>query len=608
MNIDEIIKQVLITKGSAFFYTPSIYKNSKSYFFKTPEKVFTSSNCSLLNSSVNRFYSSIEKDKWGVCLLNYEAGYCYEEKLKKYSKKNIRIFYGLLFKQTEVNTIFSSAIKFGPKSRDYSISAFKLNASKKKYLSSIKKIKKYIKEGDTYQVNYTIKGLFNFSGDIADFFKTLIFNQSAKYSAIINLGDKIIISISPEMFFEQKGRRIKTIPMKGTIKRGITILEDELQKYILENSEKDRAENLMIVDMLRNDLGRISEYGSVKVTELFNVEKYESLYQMISTIKSKLRKDVRLPDILKNIFPCGSITGAPKMRTMEIINELEADNRGIYTGAIGIVREDYSIFNVAIRTVEINKKGKGKIGLGSGVVWDSDPEHEFEETLLKSRFLFNPVKEFQLFETMKVENGVIYHLDDHLVRLKKSAEYFLFKYDEMKIRRKLKKAIENLTDIKRIKLTLSKWGEVVIIISDYPEQPEEIKVIIAETKISSKNLFHFFKTTNRHLYQILFKEYSTKGFFDVLFFNEKGQLSEGTISNIFISKMGKWFTPAVNCGLLPGIERKHWINSDINATESILYMNDLLQCDELILTNSLRGRTRVHRLYMNDNEFRTFNS
>lgn len=606
MNIDDILKQVLKTKGSAFFYTPAIYKKSKSYFFNKPEKIFTSGNCSLLNSIIDRFYYSIEKDKWGYCLLNYEAGYCFEKKLRKYAEKNEKIFYGFLFNPADVKTINSNAIKFGPINQNYSISTVKLNTSKKKYLSSINKIKKYIKVGDTYQVNYTIKGHFNFAGDMVAFCKTLIFNQSAKYTAIINLGRKIIISISPELFFEHRGRRIKTIPMKGTIKRGITILEDEMQKYILESSEKDNAENLMIVDMLRNDLGKISEYGSVQVTELCNIEKYESLYQMTSTIKSKLRNDFQLPDILRNIFPCGSITGAPKMRTMEIIKELETDQRGIYTGAIGIVRKDYSTFNVAIRTIEINKNGRGEIGLGSGVVWDSNPVHEYEETLLKSMFIFNPAKEFQLFETMKAENGIIYHLNDHLLRLKSSAEYFLFKYDELKIRKELNKSTGKLTDKRRIKLTLSKWGEINIIISDYPDQPEEIKVIIADTKVSSKNLYQFFKTSNRELYNQMLQKFSAKGFFDVLFFNEKGQLSEGTMSNVFVNKKGKWFTPAVNCGLLPGIERKHWINSDINATENILYLNDLMECDELVLTNSLRGRTKVHKLYMNDNEFRTF--
>ena len=497
-------------------------------------------------------------------------------------------------------------LKLIPFKKQYTISSFKINTSKQKYLSDIRKIKKYIEEGDTYQVNYTVKGKFKFDGDLIDMFKTLLFNQSAKYSAFINLGDRIIISLSPELFFEQFGQKIKTSPMKGTISRGINLREDELQKYKLEKSEKDKAENLMIVDLLRNDLGRISQYGKVKVNKLFKIEKYESLYQMVSSVEARLKKDIKLLEILKNIFPCGSITGAPKIKTMEVIKSLETEHRGIYTGSIGIVRKNDAVFNVAIRTIEIDKKGNGQIGLGSGIVWDSNAEQEYEETLLKSRFLIKPLKKFQLFETMKYENGEIYQFDTHLERLKKSAEHFLFCYNEKMLRRNLASVTSELNGKKRIKLILNKWGESNVIVKSYPTSPEKIKVIVSEKKVSSENTFQYFKSNNRALYDVEFEKYKAKDFFDVIFLNEKGQLTEGAISNIFVKQSDRWITPAINCGLLAGIERKLWLSSDMNAVEGILYLQDLLSCEEIVLTNSLRGRTTVHKLYLNENEFRAF--
>ncbi len=613
MTIDEILKQVLKTKGSAFFYTPPIYKNAKSYFFKSPSKIFYSDNNRTLLSSIEKFNSSVTDKKWGYCMVSYEAGYCLEKKLKKnyrrgglLTKNDNNLFSGFLFSANQVEKYNSGKIRFAPIDENFKISGFRLNTTKKKYLSDIKKIKKYIAEGDTYQVNYTVKGKFRFEGDLINFFKTMVFNQSAKYSAFINKGGSVIISLSPELFFEQNGERIITKPMKGTMKRGLNIYEDSLCLYELANSEKDRAENIMIVDLLRNDLGKISGFGSVKVTGKFEIEKYESVFQMVSSVKSRLKEKINLTDILKNIFPCGSVTGAPKIRTMEIINELEAEKRGIYTGAIGMVQKRKSVFNVAIRTIIIDEKGNGEIGLGSGIVWDSDPQKEFSETILKSRFLTSPVREFILFETMKFENGALHNLDEHLKRLKVSADYFLFRFDEEKIRKKISSSLKIHKGLKRIKLTLNKWGDAGLFVNEYPHQPEQITVIISGKKISSGNIFQYFKTDNRKLYDREFAEDYAKGFFDVIFQNEKGQMTEGAISNIFIRKGNTWFTPPVKCGLLPGIERKSWLESDVNVSENILYLNDLLNCDEIVLTNSLRGRTRVDKLYLNYSEFREY--
>ena len=609
MKIEKILKQVLEVKGSAFFYTPAIYKNSRSFFFKKPVNVFSSKSKRTILDTIDKFNNSINKTTVGYCLINYEAGFCFEKKLfKKIKSTKSELFKGLIFPVSEYSEIKSRNIEFSACRKDFQISSFQPKVSKKKYFGDIRKIKKYIAEGDTYQVNYTIDADFKFKGDIICLFKVLVFNQSAKYIAFINNSDSIIISFSPELFLEINGKNISTRPMKGTAERGKSNSEDEHHKYDLMKSEKDLAENMMIVDMLRNDLGRISKYGSVKVKNLFEVEKYESLFQMVTTVKSELKPKLKLSQIIKNTFPCGSITGAPKIRTMEIISELENRERGIYTGCIGIVKKDESIFNIAIRTIKINHDCRSHIGIGSGIVWDSDPEKEYTETILKSRFLTNPVEEFEIFETMKCENGSIRNLNYHIDRMKKAADYFLFIFNEKKIITKLKKEIANPINNKdiRIRIRLNKWGKILTDISGIPQNPDGINAVISDRRISKENSFQYFKTTNRPLYNSEYNKFSQKGFFDVIFLNESNYVAEGAITNIFIRNGEQLLTPPVTAGILDGIERKIWLNENLDIREENLTLTDLLNSDEITLCNSLRGRLKVKRLYLNDMEFREF--
>ena len=236
--------------------------------------------------------------------------------------------------------------------------------------------------------------------------------------------------------------------MKGTIKRGINLSDDLHHIKLLKRSAKDKAENVMIVDLLRNDIGKISKTGSVQPYNLFHIEKYESLFQMVSSVKAELKKDISFGDIIKNLFPCGSVTGAPKIRTMEIINKLEQYTRGIYTGSAGIIGKKSSVFNVAIRTIKIEKEtGKGEIGIGSGIVWDSIPEEEYKETLLKCNFLLKPLEYFEIIETMKAENNKITLLSAHIKRLKNAASYFLFRFDEVKIRKHIASLMDELDPV-----------------------------------------------------------------------------------------------------------------------------------------------------------------
>jgi para-aminobenzoate synthetase/4-amino-4-deoxychorismate lyase len=657
MNIDQLIKQVIENPYRAFFYTPPFYDGSDSYFFSNPSEIRTAKTSEDITKSLKKINENISRGLSGYGLIYYEAGYVFEKRLVHYLPKepdNLVQFY--FFDDKNVEQMNSEMIKFNfQREQDFfQLSDFHINTSKEKYGNDVDRIKKYIEEGDTYQVNYTVKAGFNISGDIISFIKLLIFNQSARYTAIINTGKELIISLSPELFFEVKGNKIIARPMKGTISRGLTDSLDALVKYKLANSEKDQAENLMIVDLIRNDLGRISEFGKVKVNELFTIEKYETLYQMISEVEAYKQEEITLGKIIENVFPCGSITGAPKIRTMEIINSLETERRGIYTGSIGLILKEFSAFNVAIRTITLNlETGKGEIGIGSGIVWDSDPEKEYNETLLKSSFLLNPDPYFELFETMLIENTQpvisnessseksfpvetkkislpmnrdrnntlsnsatethktakrIFLLDEHLERLKHAAEYFLFKFDEGKILQELSDKMKSLVPhLKyRLRLTLNKWGNINISISEYKEGGKDAYAIISNKTISSSNKFQYFKTSNRKLYDQEYKLYSSKGFFDTIFINEKNQLAEGAITNIFINKGGIWYTPPVSCGILPGIYRKYWLRTELNTKEEILYKDDLLIADEIILTNSLRGKVKVKRLYLNESEFKEF--
>ncbi len=601
MKLRDIIKQVETKPHSAFFFTPLLYPSSYSYLFLEPVEIITVNKKEDVKNHLKLIGKYLQRGLTGYALINYEAGYLFEKKLEKYltgeGQKLIRF---LFFDDKNIIRLKSDDIEFDADDiSKYSITDFKLNTSLEKFEENIKKIKNYIREGDTYQVNYTVKGKFNFSGSYSTFFQHLLFNQSGKYSAFINDDESYIISLSPEKFFSIKGREITSKPMKGTVKRGVNNEADLATEHELVNSKKNCAENVMIVDLIRNDLGRIAEYGSVKVLRLFSIEKYESLFQMVSTITAELKKEVTLRTVLKNIFPCGSVTGAPKIRTMEIINELEKEERGIYTGSIGLFNKDEASFNVAIRTLTVNRKtGNGELGIGSGIVWDSEPQKEYEETLLKSKFLTEPENYFDLFETMLAENGKILFLEEHLKRLRLAAEFSLFNFKGKKIRKSLDDKIVELDPGKKykIKLILNKWGRIRIETSDLPFVAKIVKIIISEEKISTQNKFQYFKTTNRKLYDEEYQKYFAKGFFDVIFLNEKDEVAEGSITNIFIKKGNSWLTPPLTSGILNGIYCSHLLNNN-DIKQKLITIEDLLKADEIKLVNSVRGEIRVNQLY-----------
>ncbi|MCF6290466.1 MAG: aminodeoxychorismate synthase component I [Desulfobacterales bacterium] len=489
------------------------------------------------------------------------------------------------------------------------------------YLERIRTIKEYIAAGDTYQVNYTIKLCFDFAGSAAALYRSLRRNQSVSYGAYLKGGEQRILSFSPELFFRKQGGTLTVRPMKGTVRRGRTIDEDAEMRRFLREDIKNRSENVMIVDLLRNDLGRLSPVGGgngVRVRSLFEVETYETLHQMTSTVEATVAPELPLKQMFEALFPCGSVTGAPKIRTMEIIRELESGPRGVYTGAVGYITPDRdAVFNVPIRTLVINGS-QGEMGIGSGIVWDSDPPREWEECCLKGDFLTRPLPEFQLIETLLWRPGSGYWLLDlHLERLTASAEYLGFYLELEKVCKELQGAAEGFVNQgagrQRVRLTLAKDGGVTITSSRLtPANAEPLaggdlpRVCFSEEPVHSTSPYLYHKTTRRGFYEQELKKAIAAGCFEVLFVNQRDQVTEGSFTNLFIEKDGFFLTPPVSAGLLNGVFRRHFLaDKPEKVREAILYRQDLEQADAIYVANSVRGLVRVvlnHKCRMQNEE------
>ena len=459
------------------------------------------------------------------------------------------------------------------------------------YRKNINKIKEYIARGDTYQTNYTFRLNTTFSGNDFELFLALNNAQRAEYGAFVNTGRYSICSASPELFFIQDGEKILCRPMKGTSPRGKTPSEDKAVMEWLYHSEKNRAENLMIVDMIRNDLGRIARTGSIRVDRLFKIEKYPTLFQMTSSVSA--RTTAPFSEIISALFPCASVTGTPRIRTMEIIAELESTPRRIYTGSIGFISPGKKAqFNVAIRTAIIDQEKKlAEYGVGGGIVWDSTPEDEYEECLVKARILTTPPSDFSLLETMlwTPEDGY-YLLDRHLKRLQESAGYFDFPVDIDRIRDMLGSRAKDRPETRhRVRLLVSGRGKVSLEERPYPNHPDlpPVRIKLADYPIESGNPFLRHKTTHRKTYEDA--RAISPDCDDVLLWNERGEVTESTIANFILEREGELITPPVNCGLLPGTMRASLIE-EVEIREEVILVEDLKKDDKIYLINSVQGK------------------
>lgn len=460
------------------------------------------------------------------------------------------------------------------------------NVERENYNAAIEKIKEAIAQGKTYQVNYTMRLNANFNGNVYDFFQSLAQSPN-QYAAYIDIGRYAICSFSPELFFELDGENIVSRPMKGTASRGRTQREDAAQAEWLRRSIKNRAENVMIADMVRNDLGRIAEIGSVRAPELFAIEKYPSLFQMTSTVQAKTRAS--LDEIFTALFPCASITGAPKVSAMKIIAEVETSPRKIYTGSVGFISPRRKAqFNVAIRTALIDRENQtAEYGVGGGIVWDSVSADEYDEALLKARALTAHPQEFSLIETLLWTSQDGYFLrEKHIERMKDSAEYFDFEFSKEKLAAQLYKVALHFNFPQRVRVLLNKAGEATVACKAVVAFARPFKVRLAEKPVNSNDVFLFHKTTRREMYP------SVQGCDDVLLYNERNELTEFTIGNLVVEMDGELFTPPISCGLLAGTFRAHLMETG-QVKERGVYKSDLGKCAKIFLVNSVRKWVEV---------------
>ncbi len=472
-----------------------------------------------------------------------------------------------------------------------------LETSEAEYCAKIRRIQEYIRAGDTYQVNFTDRITVPTHLSAATAYATLLRHQSVAYGAFLNVAGQHILSFSPELFFKIDQGKIITRPMKGTLPRGRDAAEDAQAAIRLQQDEKNRSEHVMIVDLLRNDLGRICTAGSVQVEDIFSIETYETLLQMTSTISGTLQPGLAYYDIFKALFPSGSITGAPKIRTMQIIRELENSPRGIYTGAIGFLwPKGSATFNVAIRTLAM-QKGAACMGVGGGIIADSNAQEEYRECLLKASFLVRSKPEFQLLETM-LWNGAFPFLNLHLDRLESSASYFAFSLDRAAITAQLWEQSKRFPPETRyrVRLLLDAAGKVTIAASQLAPDIWKGRVLLSAERTSSQDVFLHHKTTHRAFYEQHYARAIAAGYDEVIFLNEKDEVTEGAISNLFIKREGKLLTPRLGSGALSGVFRRHLLESDATAEECDLTVEDLISADAVLLCNAVRGLRPVEVL------------
>jgi para-aminobenzoate synthetase/4-amino-4-deoxychorismate lyase len=474
------------------------------------------------------------------------------------------------------------------------------------YETAIAHIKAEIAAGNTYQVNYTYNLRTDFQGDPHGLFADLAAAQQAEYAAFVETEQFAICSASPELFFRLDGEVLTGKPMKGTAVRGRTLAEDQTNITWLHQSEKNRAENVMIVDMIRNDMGRVAQIGSVQVPQLFAVERYPTVLQMTSTVTA--RTQAPLSEIMAAMFPCASITGAPKVRTMKIINELEPEPRGVYTGAIGYIAPNRQAqFNVAIRTVVVDReKGTAVYGVGGGIVWDSEAADEYEECRVKTQVLTARRPAFSLLESLlwTPEEGC-FLLEAHLRRLCESAEYFGIVVDETAVREELKindlilkldqSSIINHQSPQKIRLLVAQNGQITVqaVPLSQGALPEPIRIGLAVEPVDSGNIWLYHKTTRREAYEAA--RAARPDFDEVILWNEHGEITEALTSNIVVELDGQLWTPPVSSGLLAGTFRGELLVQG-QIQERVITLEEFWRSSRVWLINSVRGwRTAVLR-------------
>ncbi len=623
-----------ITSTDPFFICEFQTSESKTQplLFQHPLEIITAQTLAEVRPALRRIQAATASGLYAAGYLAYEAAPAFDPAFVVQPSALPLLWFALFAEPVSLTPALLEAYT----GRPFNISEWVSLTGREAYNQNVAAIREAIARGDTYQVNYTIRLRAKFEGDDFSFYRRLCAAQRANYSAYLNTGRYRILSASPELFFHREGNTIVTRPMKGTAPRGRWTGEDDERTARLAGSEKDRAENVMIVDLLRNDLGRIALTGSVHVPHLFEIERYRTVFQLTSTVAAQLPAGASLEDIFAAVFPGGSVTGAPKVETLKLIAALEDAPRGVYCGALGFAAPgDRAIFNLPIRTVVIDAETRmAEYGVGGGITWDSTPEGEYAENMTKAALLTADFPHFELLETLLFKEGHYHLLDRHLQRLESSAAYFDIPLNLEEVRAALQSRATRSGQLAqqsqqwRVRLLVSDAGKISIEAAplqplppgpvftpftivrgqatghplhsasgaggragaEENPPPEPVPVALANTPISQNDIFLYHKTTQRAVYTERRKAHSSV--YDVLLWNENEELTEFTTGNLVVELEEQKWTPPQSCGLLAGTFRAELLEQG-EIKERILNPADLERASRIWLINSVRGWVQV---------------
>lgn len=561
------------------------FANQQPMLFQQPSHIFCTYDYNEVNTILEEIKQATQQGFYAAGYISYEATY---PLMNLHITKQVPyplIWFGIFTAPVQQNQ--HNEWQIG----NFSVSSFQPSVSKNEYLQIVANVINELQASSLKQINYTTPFIAQFSGDAYAYYMHLKRAQRAKFNAFLDLDSVQIVSVSPEMFFQKQGNRVTVRPMKGTIRRGKTFEEDQQLKNWLFHSEKNRLENDMITRLMQEELNEIA--SDVKITNQYTIEKYPTVYQMTSTLNGNVKGEHTAIEVLKALFPCGSISGFPKKASIQKIAAVEPYARGVYTGAIGyITPEQDAIFNVPIRTVVIdNKAQQATYYAGGAITTKSTAVDEYQEMVAKTNVLNHHVKPFQLLETLRLESGNYFLLENHFTRLKASADYFSFPLN-------LAKVMEALNNIKKdhpsgnwkVRITVDERGNI-----EAEAQPFTVcthyKARLAKAPIDAENVFLYHKTTERTIFakhlSVLPATYD-----DVLLWNERNEITEFTIGNIVVEKAGKRYTPPISSGLLPGTFRQELLKQGM-IEEKVLYVNELPSFERIWLINSVRQWVEV---------------
>ena len=569
--------------------------NGESFVLLDQIDEFTASSVDEVEAVISAAEQAASNGHWVAGYVTYEAAAAFDPALTvAESERDSLAWFGVFAKRESVRVAIHDPMAAG----SYVVSQWSPGITRDQYGVSFDTVQRHIFDGDSYQVNYTFPLHAAFTGDPEVFYHDLVCAQRPRYAAHIWHDDLHVLSVSPEKFFTVENGKITTQPMKGTAPRGRTMDEDLRLRDGLISSEKDIAENLMIVDLIRNDIGKVAETGTVNTSDLFNVERYRTVWQMTSTVDATLLRDVTLLDVFVALFPCGSVTGAPKARSMEIIADVERGPRGAYCGAVGFVPPGDGLegasFNVAIRTVEIDDaEGVARYGVGGGVTWDSTVDDEYHEAVTKFEVLRFDLSPMNLTEAIRWDDGWLW-LEDHLDRLESSSTHWGFEFDRQRVEDMLADTADALKAPSKVRVLCGPFGAVSVTASSAPgrwaDSPgpsvEPVRLALDTEPIDDSNPRMFHKTTDRRVFRSRLKRHSESD--DVLMVNRVGRITESTVANVVFLIDGVWVTPPILDGLLGGVMRARLIANG-SLTERSVSIPEALNADAVALVSAVRG-------------------